>query len=282
MTMQPAPNQTRLWQEAYADDSSLNVRYRTHQVYTVDPVDFGRWTLERLWTGTFRPNGERVLDIGCAQAGLLRAMASHHTGWGLLAGCDQSPGMIAAGHALTDDLPISLHVSDAQALPLSDQAFDIVMARHMLYHVPDIDRAVSEAARTLRPGGRFLATTNSSHTMPEYWELREAAARRFPAMASAENVNARFSLENGRAYLEPYFGQIEVHALAGTLRFPSATPFVEYFASTRALTMRPDHTDAEWRAVVDFVRAEAERIIGRKGRLDVAKLTGALLAVRAD
>jgi SAM-dependent methyltransferase len=188
--------------------------------------------------------------------------------------------MIASGHDLMGDMPIHLHVGDAQALPLPDQAFDVVMARHMLYHVPDINRATAEAARTLRPGGRFLATTNSARTMPEYWDLREAAAQRFPAMAAIENVNARFSLENGRAYLEPHFEQVEVHSLAGTLRFPTAAPFVEYFASTRALTMRPNHSTAEWQAVVDYVQAEAERIIARKGWLDVSKLTGAILAVK--
>jgi len=45
--------------DGYADDTQLNVRYRTHALYTVDPVDFGQWTLERLaWRGD-----ERVLDV---------------------------------------------------------------------------------------------------------------------------------------------------------------------------------------------------------------------------
>jgi SAM-dependent methyltransferase len=165
---------------------------------------------------------------------------------------------------------------------MPDMTFDVVMARHMLYHVPDIDAAVSEAARVLRSGGRFLATTNSAHTMPEYWEIRNMAAQRFPSMIPVENVNARFSLENGATYLEPYFDEIEVHTLPGTLRFPSATPFVDYFASTRALTMCPKHTDAEWQAVVEFVRAEAEAVIVGEGRLEVSKLTGALVAMKAD
>jgi SAM-dependent methyltransferase len=189
--------------------------------------------------------------------------------------------MIAAGLNRISDLPIQLFVSDAQALPLPDQAFDVVMARHMLYHVPDIDRAVAEAARVLAPGGRFLATANSARSMPEYRALREAAAQRFPAMAPVENVNARFSLENGVGFLASYFDGIEVHTLPGTLRFPTAAPFVEYFTSTRALIMAPEHTDAEWQEVVDFVRAEVVRIIAHEGRMDVSKLTGAIVAVKA-
>jgi SAM-dependent methyltransferase len=150
----------------------------------------------------------------------------------------------------------------------------------MLYHVPDIERALFEAARVLRPGGRFLATTNSARTMSEYWTLRDQAAQQFPIVAEAENVNERFSLENGAGYIQASFDRVEVHTLPGTLRFPSAEPFVDYFDSTRALTMQPDHTDAEWQAVVDFVRAEAEAIVARKGHLDVIKLTGAIVAVK--
>ena len=282
MVAQPAPNQNLLHKEAYADDRHLDVRYRTHQLYTVDPIDFGRWTLEQLWSDATWRRGERVLDVGCARGDLLRAMASQREGWGILVGCDRSPGMIAIGLQLVDGLPIQLYVGDAQALPMPDRAFDVVMARHMLYHVPDIDSAIAEAARVLQPGGRFLVTTNSAHTMPEYWEVRDRAGHRFPAMAPVENVNERFSLENGGAYLEPYFDQVEVHSLHGTLRFPSAGPFVDYFASTRALTMHPDHTDAEWQAVVDFVQAEAEGIIAREGRLDVTKVTGAIVAVKGS
>ena len=55
MAGQPIYDQKRLSEEAYADDSHLDVRYRTHQLYTVEPVDFGRWTLERLaWQGDER------------------------------------------------------------------------------------------------------------------------------------------------------------------------------------------------------------------------------------
>ena len=39
---------TILREQAYADDAHLDIRRRTHQLYTVDPVDFGRWTLERV------------------------------------------------------------------------------------------------------------------------------------------------------------------------------------------------------------------------------------------
>jgi SAM-dependent methyltransferase len=275
MTLQPGQDPNVLRQEAYADDAFLDIRRRTHQLYTVDPVDFGRWTLERLsWRGD-----ERVLDVGCGPGDLLRQMAHHRDGWAILAGIDFSPGMIAEAVRLATQ-GVHFSVGDAQVLPFPAATFDVVMARHMLYHVPDIDCAVVEAARVLRPGGRFLVTTNSAHTMAEYRALCDRAAARFPAMARSFEFNDRFSLENAPAYLEPRFDRLQTYPLPGTLRFPAAQPFVAYFASARALLMRPGHTGAEWQAVLHFVRDEAESIIARQGHIDVTKLTGAIVGVK--
>jgi SAM-dependent methyltransferase len=269
-------DQKVLQEEAYADDSHLDVRYRTHQLYTVDPVDFGRWTLERLmWQGD-----ERVLDMGCARGDLIREMAHQADGWGILVGFDLSPGMVAKGMQLARALPMHLFAADAQSLPFPDDLFDVVMARHMLYHVPDIRRAVAEAARTLRPGGYFLATTNSARTMPEYEALRQRASERFSALTQPGVLTDRFSLENAASYLEAHFDRVETYTLPGTLRFPNALPFMDYFASSRALIMHPEHTDAEWRAVLGFVRAEVEAIIAHDGRFDVTKITGAVVGVK--
>jgi SAM-dependent methyltransferase len=278
MVGQPIYDQKRLSEEAYADDTHLDIRYRTHQLYTVDPVDFGRWTLERLaWQGD-----ERVLDVGCARGDLLREMARHSDGWDLLAGFDSSSGMVAKGAELAAGLPVRFFVADAQSLPLLDDTFDAVMARHMLYHVPDIQRAVAEAARVLGPGGQFLAVTNSARNMPEYFGLCEQAAARFPAKADPDRATGRFTLENGATFLRPYFDQVDVHTLPGTLRFPTAQPFMDYFASARALMMLPGHTDAEWQAVLAYVRAEVEAVIAVQGHFDVTKIVGALVGSKGS
>lgn len=284
MTMQCGHDPKILRQEAYVDDTHLDVRYRTHKLYTVDPVDFGRWTLERLpWRGD-----ERVLDVGCGPGDLmcemarLRSRMDQHGGWGILVGFDFSPGMIVKAAETATDLPVHFFVGDAQSLPFPDRAFDVVMARHMLYHVPDIGRAVAEAARVLRPGGYFLATTNSAHTMPEFYTLCQQALARSMAIAQSDRITDRFSLENGVAFCEPHFGQLETRILPGTLRFPTAQPFMDYFASSRALIMRPGHTDAEWLAVLDFVRSETEAVVADQGHFDVTKITGAIVGVKGD
>jgi ubiquinone/menaquinone biosynthesis C-methylase UbiE len=240
-------------------------------LYTVDPVDFGRWTLEKIsWRG-----GERILDAGCGPGDLLRHLARLGQGR-LRLGFDLSAGMVVQARRTAPIEPVSFFVADIQSIPLPDGTFDVVMARHMLYHVPNIERAISEVARLLRPGGQFLVTTNSAQTMPQYRAILQQAAVHFPAMLEPTSANSRFSLENAASFLEPQFSHVEQDTLTGILRFPRAEPFVAYVASGRDLIMHAGHTEAEWHAVLDFVRAAAAEIIAKQGCLDVTKITGAV------
>jgi ubiquinone/menaquinone biosynthesis C-methylase UbiE len=54
---------------------------------------------------------------------------------------------------------------DATALPFSDGRFDVVLSFAMLHHVIDWQRAVAEAIRVIRPGGRLLGY-DLMHTAP--------------------------------------------------------------------------------------------------------------------
>jgi hypothetical protein len=101
-------------------------------------------------------------------------------------------------------------------------------------------------------------------------------------MSEPDYVSERFSLEDAGTFLQPHFERIESHTLPGTLRFPSAQPFMGYFASARAMMMAPEHTDAEWLAVLDYVQGEVDAIIEREGRFDVSKITGALVGTKGS
>jgi SAM-dependent methyltransferase len=175
---------------------------------------------------------------------------------------------------------VRFFVGDAQGLPFPEATFEVVLARHMLYHVPDIGQAVAEAARVLGPGGRLLTVTNSAHTMAEYVALRREVAAHLPGVVEPELASGRFSLENAPAWLEPHFQEIQTHVLQGTLRFPSAQPFVDYFASARAMSMLPGHSEAEWQAVLEYVYAKVEAVIARQGYFDVSKVTAAVVGVK--
>ena len=95
-----------------------------------------------------------VLEVGCGP-GELSERVRLELGASVVA-IDISPRMVE----LAQSRGVDARLGDAQDLPFADASFDCVVAAWMLYHVPDVDRALGEFARVLRPGGRLVAVTN--------------------------------------------------------------------------------------------------------------------------
>jgi SAM-dependent methyltransferase len=94
----------------------------------------------------------RVLDVGCGTGFLaLRFAELGHD----VAGVDLAPQMIERARVKVAEsgLHVDLAVADGVALPFPGAAFDVVVARHVIWNLPDPDRGVEEWLRVLRPGG---------------------------------------------------------------------------------------------------------------------------------
>src|SRR5258708_2912156 len=132
MTNLPGTDRDILTQQAYANDELLKIRQRTHEQYSFPKLNFKEWVLDRItWRGD-----ERVLDIG-AGPGSYFSLTRGRTPKGQLVAGDLSLGM-ARNAAEQADAGIVLNL-DAQTLPFSDNVFDVILANHMLYHMPDLD-----------------------------------------------------------------------------------------------------------------------------------------------
>jgi SAM-dependent methyltransferase len=80
--------------------------------------------------------------------------------------------------------------ADAQLLPFCSRVFDVVVANHMPYHVPERGSAVSEFARTLRPDGVLIAATVGPEHLRELWEIRSEVFEEEPVNRTAEVFGA--------------------------------------------------------------------------------------------
>jgi 2-polyprenyl-6-hydroxyphenyl methylase/3-demethylubiquinone-9 3-methyltransferase len=102
--------------------------------------------------------GRDVLDLGCAGGFMAEALArrgAHVTG------IDPAADAIdaARAHARESGLRIGYDVGVGEALPYESASFDAVVCVDGLEHVADLNKVLSEVARTLRPGGLFLFDT---------------------------------------------------------------------------------------------------------------------------
>jgi len=130
--------------------------------------------------------GRRVLEIGCGAGQCARWLTTQGA---YAVGLDVSTRQLQHSQRIDDSSGIAVPVVAATAtdLPFGDASFDLVFAAFgALQFVADIDRAVAEAARVLRPGGRFAfsVTHPIRWTMPDdptsaglvvtgsYWDRR--------------------------------------------------------------------------------------------------------------
>lgn len=244
----------------YADDRNLAARQRLWDTQ-VPLFDLPGWVLDLAGV---RP-GQRVLEVGCGNGRYLARLREAGVD---AVGCDLSFGMASgAGHPLVVN-------ADAQALPFADDGFDVVLAPHMLYHVPDRAAAARELRRVLRPDGACVAVTNGDAHMRSLIDLVEAAVGGGWRMPKPSTV--AFSLENGGAQLAVAFESIErVDPSPAPIRVTDPQLVADYVASTE------DHYAHEvarpWAEVVAEVRDAVAAAVEREGSFVVRGALGAFV-----
>ncbi len=198
----------------YADDARLRRRAAAYTgVGTV--VDARAAIIAAV--AAARPS--RVLEVGCGWGELARRIAGE-VDTDVIA-TDLSPHMVELARAGG----VAAEVADVQDLPFADGKFDVVVAAWMLYHVPDRDRAVSELARVLRPGGRLVATTNS---LLHLHELRE--------LVGSGRSTIAFSRESGGELLARHFTRVEREDIDGELEFADRAEVEEYVRASISMS----------------------------------------------
>jgi SAM-dependent methyltransferase len=169
-----------------------------------------------------------VGDVGCGNGRYVDALRRSSA---RVIGIDLSRGMLA-------DVPTprsGLVVADAQTLPLASASLDAVLMMHMLYHVPDPEKAVAEAARVLQRGGRVLVSTNSPRHLVEMNELWLPLLHRAGIGGPLEDVglvNPRLTVGAAAQLLRAQFREVVERYLTSAIVVTDSAPVVRHAAST--------------------------------------------------
>jgi ubiquinone/menaquinone biosynthesis C-methylase UbiE len=195
--------------EEYASEARLAVRKRANA--RGDGADAREMVVSAI--AEVRP--KRVLEVGPGEGELAEEVQSKFACE--VVAVDQSPRMVQ----LTRARNVDARLGDVCDLPFDDETFDCAVAAWMLYHVADIDLALSELARVVRPTGRLVAVTNSR----DHWrELKE--------LAGVQGFSTTFDAEEAGMLLARHFGRVDARDASGWLTFANRDEAQTFLAAT--------------------------------------------------
>ncbi len=253
-------NYLKQWQ--YKNSSNLNARAELHRLYSTNQADWFGWVADRL---DLVP-GMRILEGGCGPGWQWRNTLDRIPAECAITLTDLSAGMVAEAQAALADSghDFRFEAASLTALPFEDDAFDLVVANHMLYHVPDLPQGLAEVVRVLKPGGRFVCATNGDAHMREVHKLRLDL---LPGLEQAR-MGLAFTKENGRDQLQPFFSNIVWHEYPDRLEVTEVEPLIAYL-----LSIQPDEIEID-DARLSAVAQQIQEVFDRDGAYVIEKSVG--------
>jgi len=198
--------------------------------------------------------GERVLDVACGTGVLTRLAAGRVGTSGTVAGLDVHPGMLAVARASTPaGKSISWYEASAEAMPLPDSSFDVVLCQMGLQFMPDKTAALQEMRRVLDRDGRVLI--NVPGPKPALFEiLTEALVKHIGPQAAAfgDMVFSLHDTDEITRYLRNAgFREISLQAKPKTLRLPAPADFLWQYIYSTPLVEPVSQASVEQRAAFE-------------------------------
>lgn len=183
---------------------------------------------------------------------------------------DLSPGMVQEAVDRCRPLPFA-HVRGRQAnaaeLPFEAGSFDVVIAMHMLYHLPDPAVAIAEMFRVLKPGGFLAVTTNGPGNMRELYSLTTVFGS-----DPCDPAAAAFGFDEADRMMNAQFGNVTMQ------EYPAKLRITEQEDVFLALTSYPPGDTADEIQLKRFREVIADAFSHGGGVLDTRKETALFLS----
>ena len=230
------PYENELVKNQYANDRNLLTRINLHEKYSVNKQGFGNWIFDQY---QFKP-GMRILELGCGNGGIWPERIKSIPERCELILSDVSSGMLEAANARVGNHDgLTYHLIDIMDIPYEDHCFDVVIANMMLYHVPDIDRALAEVRRVLKQGGTLYCATYGENGLVRW--LNDV----FCDYHLDIQLNTRFTLQNGKGMLEKRFEYVRKLCYSDAFEILRTEDLVSYLFSMTSTGKLKDVPESE-------------------------------------
>jgi ubiquinone/menaquinone biosynthesis C-methylase UbiE len=259
-------NNASVIRQQYQDDKNLSIRIALHQKYSTNKYGYTNWIFDSY--NFFE--GCNVLELGCGNGSMWNDRIQSLPAQSNLILSDISKGMLEIVREKFKDYPnVSTEIIDIQDIAYADNSFDIIIANSMLYHIPNLPKAVAEVYRVLKPGGKFYATTIGAKGMNEY--LHEKM-KEFNPKINAFNPFP-FNLQNGKDILCRNFTNVEMYEYEDSLEITETSDLINWILST-TLISRIDESELVGLDVF------FEKYKDARGIIEIPKQAGMFVAIK--
>jgi ubiquinone/menaquinone biosynthesis C-methylase UbiE len=270
MTQSRTNEQGYLKTEQYHNSDKLSARIRLHIDYSRGETDLWLWYFDKVLATA--PKQAKVLEVGTGRGDLWYSNRKRvPEGWDITL-TDFSAGMIEDNKHHLGKLSqrMAYDLVDVQELPFEDNSFDIIFANYMLYHVPNIPKAIAELRRVLKPDGLLFAASNGDQHMKKIYEIAGEISELDEWQATFADT---FTLQNGTARLYQAFSDIHMIEFQSNLWVTEAQPIIDYIHSMVSIDGEKIVNQHEVQ-----MRVELEQEIADKSGVLIKKETGMFIA----
>lgn len=219
--------------QQYKSAANISARIRLHHDFSRNKEGWFHWIFRQGGLS----EGMKVLEVGCGNGALWFENAPSVPEKTELVVSDISGGMVhdaqrqisKAFAPETSDSNISFRVIDCQHIPFPENCFDMVIANHVFFYCNDVDQAIRECSRVLKPGGKLVCSTYGSRHMKEITDLVQDFDPEI--VLAAEKLDAHFGKENGEALLRESFTGVQWIQYDDSIEIDQSEPLIAYILS---------------------------------------------------